>query len=111
MAYDQKLASRIEIILESSTLPNLHKKEMFGGIGYLLDGNMAFGIQQEKLIVRVGKDAYQKTLKQPFTSQFDLTGRPMRGWVYVESSGISDDDELLSWINQGIDFASGLPPK
>ena len=111
MAYDQKLASRIEGFFDSLDIPRLQIKKMFGGVGYLLNGNMAFGIQQEKLIVRVGKDAYQKTLKQPFTSQFDLTGRPMRGWVYVESSGISDDDELLSWINQGIDFASGLPPK
>jgi hypothetical protein len=111
MAYDQKLASRIEGFFDSLDIPRLQIKKMFGGVGYLLNGNMAFGIQQEKLIVRVGKEAYQEALEQPFTSHFDLTGRPMRGWVYVEPPGINKDEGLLYWIKKGIDFASGLPPK
>jgi hypothetical protein len=111
MAYDQKLAIRIDGFINTQEIPYLKKTNMFGGVGYMINGNMAFGLIEDKLIVRVGKEAYQAALDQPLTSQFDLTGRPMRGWVYVEPSGINKDEGLLGWINQGINFAMSLPPK
>ena len=77
----------------------------------MVNGNMACGIQQENLIVRVGIDAYQAALDQPFTTPFDLTGRPMRGWVYMDPSAMKDEESLHYWVKQGFDFALTLPPK
>jgi hypothetical protein len=84
---------------------------MFGGIGYMLHGNMACGVNQDTLIVRVGPDRYEEALSRPHTKVFDMTGRPMRGWIVVTPEGIEEDDKLEQWIQQGVDFALSLPPK
>ena len=111
MAFDRKLASRVEDCLKALGIHGYKAKQMFGGIGYFVNGNMACGIHQEKLIVRVGPDAYRAALEQCFTAPFDLTGRPMRGWVYVDSFAIKNKESLLSWVKQGVDFAGRLPKK
>ncbi len=84
---------------------------MFGGIGYLVNGNMACGVYGDNLIVRVGVEIYERALKQPFTRPFDLTGKPMKGWLYVEPAGLQDDTELKKWVEEGIKFALSLPKK
>lgn len=109
MAYDEGLALRIRDQLEGE--PGLDEKKMFGGVGYLLNGNMACGVQKDTLIVRVGPDAYDEALSQPHVHEFDITGRPMKGWVNIEAAGISEDADLAAWIKRGTSFALTLPAK
>ncbi len=109
MAYDEGLMQRIEEILEKQ--PGFDSKKMFGGICFLLSGNMACGIVNEDLIVRVGKDNYEKCLALPHTKEFDMTGRPMTGWVVISPNGYESDDQLQGWVQYGIDTAMSLPPK
>jgi TfoX/Sxy family transcriptional regulator of competence genes len=109
MAYDEGLAQRIRDSLQET--PGLVEKKMFGGIGYMLQGNMACGVNQDTLIVRVGPDLYEEALSRPHTRVFDMTGRPMKGWVVVAPEGIEEDDDLDQWIQQGVDFALSLPAK
>ncbi len=108
MAFDKDLAERISATF--GTFPVIEKK-MFGGIGYLLHGNMACGILDDALIVRVGKENYDEALSHPHTKVFNTTGRTMRGWVMVSSEGTANADELSDWVEQGIKFALTLPPK
>jgi len=109
MAYDETLAQRIRAALPD--VPGLSEKKMFGGIGFLLHGNMACGVNKDDLIVRISPEAMAAALAQPGVRVFDMTGRPMRGWVVVEPAGIGSEDSLKQWIAQGIAFAQSLPPK
>lgn len=109
MAYDETLALRVSAIF--GDLTGLTEKKMFGGVGYLLNGNMACGVHKEFLIVRVGPDRYQEALAQEHTKIFDITGRPMTGWVMVDPKGLVDQKKLQHWIQKGIDLAETLPPK
>ena len=109
MAYDEGLAGRIRQALSGS--PEIVEKKMFGGIGYLLNGNMACGVNGDALIVRVGPEAYKSALAEPYTAVFDLTGRPMTGWVVVKADGIASDEALQGWVERGLAFARTLPAK
>jgi len=109
MAYDQGLAQRVRELLEE--LPGYQEKKMFGGICFLIYGNMACGIIKDDLIVRVGPTAYTEALRQPEAHPFDLTGRPMSGWVMVTPEGCESDDELGDWVEKGTRFARTLPAK
>ena len=92
MAYDEGLAERVLEVL--GALPGLVAKKMFGGVGYLVHGNMACGVHGDKVIVRVGPDRYEVTIQQPETVPFDITGRPMKGWVMVTAEGYASDELL-----------------
>jgi TfoX/Sxy family transcriptional regulator of competence genes len=109
MAYDEVLASRIQGVLDQQ--PGLVEKKMFGGVAFLIQGNMAVGVHKDMLMVRVGPDAYDETMKYPNTRPFDLTGRAMKGWVLVEPDGITSESELKEWVEAGVNFALTLPPK
>jgi TfoX/Sxy family transcriptional regulator of competence genes len=109
MAYDEGLAQRVREILEE--LEGYNEKKMFGGICYLLYGNMACGVINDDLIVRVGPDQYEKALKLSNARKFDITGKPMKGWVMVSYEGHSSDEELFEWVMRGINFVLALPPK
>ena len=109
MAYDEGLAWRIRQLLEET--PGMVEKKMFGGVGFMLMGNMACGVNGPNLIVRVGPAAYHQALSLPHTRVFDLTGRPMSGWIVVEAAGVEDDPLLEGWVQRGVDFARSLPPK
>jgi hypothetical protein len=109
MAYDTVLADRVRAQLDGEA--GLAEKAMFGGIAFLVDGNMAVGISGDELMVRVGPDASDEALAEPFTRPFDMTGRPMRGWILVGAGGIAHDGELAEWVNRGVRFARSLPPK
>ena len=109
MAYDEGLAQRILEAMED--LPELEEKKMFGGVGYMLQGNMACGVHKNDLIVRVGPDQYEDSLQEPFVRPFDLTGRPMKGWVVVTAGGYASDNDLNRWVDEGAEFALSLPPK
>jgi len=109
MAYSENLATRIRTALSSQ--PNLDEMKMFGGIGFLVNGNMACGVIKNDLIVRVGAEAFAEALSRPNVKVFDMTGRPMKGWVMVEPQGCDKDADLEDWVEQGLRFAQSLPAK
>lgn len=109
MVFNEALAERVNGLLRRRR--GFVEKKMFGGVGYLLRGNMCVGVWKEYLIVRVGIDAYEDALDQPFTKQFDITGRAMRGWVMVHREGVSDPDDLRQWVELAIKFVRTLPAK
>jgi len=111
MPHDEILAARMESMLNKTLSTGYTAKKMFGGIGYLLQGNMACGVHKDMLIVRVGPDAYMDALNRPGARVFDLTGRPMSGWVSVTRPGFESDQDLAEWIRLGVEFAATLPPK
>lgn len=109
MAYDEGLAERIRERLGAD--PGIAEKRMFGGIAFLYQGNMAVGVTGHDLMVRVGPDATDAALARPGARIFDMTGRPMRGWVVVAGEAVAEDDALGAWIDEGHAFAASLPPK
>ena len=109
MAYDEGLAQRIREVLDGST--GVDEKKMFGGIAFMVEGNMCVGVLREELMVRVGPDRYQDSLAQPDAREMDFTGRAMKGMVYVGVDGIDSDDDLKSWVDRGLAFVTTLPPK
>jgi hypothetical protein len=109
MVYMEDLAQRVREVLQGN--PDLEEKVMFGGVGFLIGGNMACGVIKEELIVRVGPDAYEEALAEPHTKVFDLTGKPMRGWVVVTQQGNAEQAALRGWVLLGVKFARSLPPK
>ena len=110
MAYDETLAERIRCILLPRQ-PAIAERKMFGGLAFMLDGNMCCCLTDKGLMVRVGIDAYDDALAQPHAGLMDLTGRPMRGWVLVALAGLSDDADLRAWVGRGAAFAATLPSK
>ncbi len=108
MAFDEGLASRVREALGDA---GLTEKRMFGGVGFLLNGNMACGLINSDLIVRVGPAAYAEALAEPGARPFDITGRAMSGWVMVSPDGHDADHDLRAWVDRGVAFAATLPPK
>jgi hypothetical protein len=109
MPYDETLVAKIRRRLGRRT--NLTEKKMFGGVGFLLSGNICCGAWKEFLILRLGEDAARQVLTEEHTRPFDITGRPMRGWAMVEPPGWQDDRRLRRWIDWAISFATKLPKK
>ena len=108
MAYNIKLAERIRSELDG--IPVVEKK-MFGGVGFLLNGNMACGVNKDDMIVRVEPEKHAALLKKSHVRPFDMTGRPMKGWLLVEEAGVKTEKQLSAWVKEGVEFASTLPPK
>ena len=109
MPFDELLTVRIRACL--GHLPDLVEKKMFGGVGFMVNGNMTCGVHKNDLIVRVGAEQYHAALQRLHTRPFDLTGKPMTGWVVVEPAGCTSEDELAAWLEQGLAFARNLPGK
>ena len=108
MAYDEGLATRVrELLLDQ---PGLVEKQMFGGLAFLVHGNMACGVRADDLIVRVAADTADAALAEPGVRPFDLTGRPMKGWLLVGTDGHAEDEDLRRWVDDpGLAHASSLP--
>jgi TfoX/Sxy family transcriptional regulator of competence genes len=99
MAYDEGLAQRVREVLQDR--PGYEEKKMFGGIGFMLQGKMACGVIGGDLIIRVGPEGYQRALQEPHVKEFDMTGRPMTGWVVVTEGGYRAEADLSSWVEKG----------
>lgn len=84
---------------------------MFGGLGFLLHGNMCCGVHKERLILRLGQDVAGVALKKQHVKPFDITGRPMKGWVMMECRLIGGEEALKEWVFLAVDFCKSLPPK
>ena len=109
MAYNEELAERMRAKLK--TARGVVKKKMFGGVGFLVNGNMACGIIKDDLIVRLSEEEFIKALKRKNVRVFDYSGRPMTGWIYVSAEGYKSDKALEGWIDKGVTFAKSLPKK
>jgi TfoX/Sxy family transcriptional regulator of competence genes len=109
MPFDEKLAQRIRRLLDGNHA--FEEKRMFGGLAFMVNGHMCCGIVGSDLMVRVGPDAYERVLKQPGARAMDFTGKPMRGFVYVEAEACRTPGELGAWVQRGVDFAHSLAPK
>jgi TfoX/Sxy family transcriptional regulator of competence genes len=109
MAFDEALAGRIRRRL--ARRKNVEEKKMFGGIGFLLNGNLLVGAWKNALCVRLGPDQAEEALLEAHVEPFDITGRPMKGWVLVEPEGVEDDDQLAGWIQRAVKFVGALPAK
>jgi TfoX/Sxy family transcriptional regulator of competence genes len=109
MAYDEGLAERIREVL--SDYPEMKEKKMFGGLTFMVQGNMACGLIKEDFMVRVGAAKYDETLRKPHTRKMEFTGKSMKGFIMVEAEGYEDDKALASWVKQGVDYARSLPAK
>ncbi|HEY3012677.1 MAG TPA: TfoX/Sxy family protein [Gemmatimonadales bacterium] len=109
MAFDEKLATRIRQSLGQRV--GLIEKKMFGGIAFLLNGNMCCGVHGQDLIVRLDPEQTDQVLSRPHARRFDLTGRPMNGWILVGPRGLTTDAHLGEWLGIATGYAGSLPRK
>lgn len=113
MAYDENLAKRIRGVLKGKK--GIVEKKMFGGVSFLLKGNMVSGVLSDDLVVRFDPDKTEELLKRPSARPFDpfnkRPGKPMKGWILVAQKGVKTAKDLSDWVELGVDYASSLPPK
>jgi TfoX/Sxy family transcriptional regulator of competence genes len=109
MAYDEKLATRIREVLAARE--GVQEKKMFGGIAFLLYGNMACGVNGPDMIVRIAPEETDDALAEPGVRLFDMSGRPMKGWIMVAPGATTNAMDLRRWIDRGTGYAASLPPK
>ena len=106
---DNALAGRIRPLL--TQLPGFSEKNMFGGVCFMIHGNMCVGTWKDSLIVRLEREKHEETLAEPHTKPADIAGRTMRGWALVEPAGIASEDDLATWVARAADYAASLPAK
>lgn len=109
MPYSQSLADRVRQVLGKRR--GISEKKMFGGLIFLLNGNMLVGVWQVSLVARLGSQGASEALQQEFVRPFDVTGRPMKNWVLVEPDGLDSDKQLAGWIQAAVEFVETLPAK
>ncbi|HKH22993.1 MAG TPA: TfoX/Sxy family protein [Solirubrobacterales bacterium] len=109
MAYDEAFADRVRDLLTARS--DVSERKMFGGIAFMVGGNMACGVLGEDLIVRLGDEEGEKAVAEDGVRPFDFTGRPMKGIVYVSPERTESDEGLTEWVETGADYAASLPPK
>jgi TfoX/Sxy family transcriptional regulator of competence genes len=109
MAFVPGLSERIRAILGNR--PGLSERRMFGGLAFLLNGYMFAGVQESTLMARAGPERHADALAVKHARAMDFTGRPLKGYAYVDPEGIEEDAELAQWVNRCADFVSAMPPK
>jgi TfoX/Sxy family transcriptional regulator of competence genes len=109
MAFSEALAARIR--QRPARKKGVEEKKMFGGVGFLLHGNMLVGVWKDSLIVRLGPDEGEEAMLESHVREFDITGRPMKGWVLVGPEGVQNDEQLTAWIGRATRFVRALPAK
>ena len=103
MAYNELLAERVAEAFDKNHVP-FNAKKMMGGLCYMVDDKMCVGVEKERLMVRLDPDYYEKALARKGCKPMDFTGRPMKGFVYVDASGIGSDSDLAFWISKALEF-------
>jgi TfoX/Sxy family transcriptional regulator of competence genes len=109
VAFDEGLAQRVREALASRE--SVSERRMFGGLAFLVDGKMFVGISGSKLMARVGTERYRDALSLPHAREMNFTGKPMKGYVYVDPSGLTEDRDLLAWVSWCVGYVASLPPK
>ncbi len=109
MPYDEALADRIGVILKDQ--PNVVGKKMFGGIAFMVSGNMCCGVVKDTLMLRVGAENYESLLSLPHAREMDFTGKSLKGMIYVDPEGLKTEEELKTWVERALEFVLSLPAK
>ena len=109
MPFDEILADRVRDALASPG--TLKEKKMFGGLAFLLDGNMCCGVHRDNLMLRLGVAGAEAALTEPGVEPMNFTGRPMRGWVTIPVTELASDVDLAEWVRKAERFAGSLPKK
>ena len=109
MAFDEALAARVRPLL--SGVIGLTEKKMFGGLAFLVQGNMSVGVRGSELIVRIEPSETEEAIKEAGVRIFDITGRPMKGWLLVSAEPLAQKQALKAWVTRGVSYARSLPPK
>jgi len=109
MPYNKNIDERVAAIV--SRWSGTERRKMFGGVCYLLSGNMVCGVYKEYMILRLGEKGAGEALRSTHVRPFDITGRPMKGWVMVQEGGFKTKDELKDWLEEARDFVKTLPEK
>src|SRR4051812_26129738 len=109
MAFSELLAGRLRAALARKK--GLEEKKLFGCVAFLLHGNVVLGGWKDSLLVRLGPERGEEALLEPHVRPFDITGRPMSGWVLVGAAGVTADEELKGWVRRAVAFARTLPAK
>ncbi len=109
MAYDEGVAQRLREYFNER--PGVVEKKMFGGIAFMLSGNMCCGVVDDRLMARVGPEQYETALEKPHASEMNFTGRALKGFVYVDPEGFQSDQDLQDWLRPCEHFAESLPAK
>jgi TfoX/Sxy family transcriptional regulator of competence genes len=109
MAYDENLAYRIRDILSDRS--DVVEKKMFGGLTFMVSGNMCVGVSKDRLMVRVGPEQFADAVAQPHARPMDMQGKPMKGFIFVDDGGFASDGDLKTWVQRGLNFVQTLPAK
>lgn len=109
MAYCEELANRVREVLTGS--PGLSERKMFGGMAFMLNGNMVCGVAKDDLVLRLGAAGARAALEEPHARELDFTGRPMGSFVMIGPPGYAGEQDLRRWVLRALEFASALPPK
>jgi TfoX/Sxy family transcriptional regulator of competence genes len=109
LAYSESLARRVRQVFAGNRA--ITERKMFGSVVFLLHGNMCVAVSQSSLIVRFGPEHADAARRQPYVVEFDVAGRPLRGWVMVEVEGTETDEQLSGWIERAVEFVETLPRK
>jgi hypothetical protein len=107
MAFDRTLAERVRECL--ARRKGIEEKTLFGCACFLLLGNVLVGVWKDALVARAGQAEYEDALLEPHVKEFDITGRPMKGWVRVAAAGVADEEQLNDWVRRSLRFVSKLP--
>ena len=109
MAYDEQVASRIRAVIVDES--GYSERKMFGGVCFMIGGNMCCGVVKDELMLRLGDELASEALDEPHTRPMDFTGKPMKSMIYVEPQGFSDNHDLRAWVQRAVGFARTLPHK
>ena len=109
MAYDEKLADRLRVVLKRRR--GIEEKKMFGGLAFMLNGNMCCGVIKRDLVLRLGKQGAAEALDEPYTREMDFTGRSLKTMIYVSPTGYRRDTDLRRWVGRAADYVKSLPRK
>jgi len=109
MAYDPEVADRLRSVLKRRK--GFSERKMFGGIAFLLNGHMCCGVNDQNIVLRLGKDGADKAIRERHTREMDFTGTPLSTMIYVTPAGYRSDEDLKAWVKRAVDFTKTLPPK
>jgi TfoX/Sxy family transcriptional regulator of competence genes len=109
MPFDEQLAARIRVAIGRKK--SVEEKKMFGGVGFLLNGNMLVGVWKDSMIARLGPEEGVNALRERHVKVFDITGKAMIGWVMVAAEGVGTEDEVQDWVQRSVKFVKTLPSK
>ena len=109
MAFDPGIAQRLREYFAG--FPEVVERKMFGGLVFMVYGHMSCGVVEEVLMVRVGPEQHRQAMSKPHTREMDFTGKPLRGFIFVDPEGFEADEDLAGWLEMSLDFVTALPPK